>query len=148
MSTTPVQSLQSEPLMDSETGIAPQIQTPQVPEGPKKGIDEQIFDYFAEHPFQATAATLVGLYALGAVFKRPAAGARGQFFKGGFENKMGPSEALQILSLRDAGLTLNKLKGQHRKIMLLNHPDRGGSPYVATKINEAKSVLEKRGGLK
>lgn len=126
--------------------MAPQIETP---EAPKKGLDEQVFDYFAEHPVQATAVTLVGLYALGAVFKRPAAGgARGQFFKGGFDNKMGTSEALQILSLRDAGLTLNKLKGQHRKIMLANHPDKGGSPYVATKINEAKSVLEKRGGLK
>jgi len=63
------------------------------------------------------------------------------YYKGGFEDKMTQREATLILGLRETS-NKNKVKEAHRRIMLLNHPDKGGSPYLASKINEAKQILE------
>lgn len=53
-----------------------------------------------------------------------------------------PSDLSELLH-SERGLTKDLIRKKHRQLMLLNHPDRGGSPYLATKINEAKDFLEK-----
>ncbi|KAI9012260.1 hypothetical protein DFJ74DRAFT_771667 [Hyaloraphidium curvatum] len=58
-----------------------------------------------------------------------------KFYRGGFEGKMTKREAALILGVRES-VSRDKLKEAHRRIMLANHPDKGGSPYIASKINE------------
>ena len=51
-------------------------------------------------------------------------------------------EASLIIGIREVSDS-NKILKAHRKLMFLNHPDNGGSTYLATKINEAKELLMK-----
>jgi DnaJ homolog subfamily C member 19 len=39
-------------------------------------------------------------------------------------------------------MSRSKLAERYKSVMLANHPDRGGSPYLALKINEARRVLD------
>lgn len=64
-----------------------------------------------------------------------------RYFHGGFEEKMTKREAMLILNLK----TLNDpalIRAQYKKILMGNHPDKGGSLYLARKINEAKKTIE------
>lgn len=63
-----------------------------------------------------------------------------KFLPGGFQDAMTYNEALQILELHP-GATRAEVLQRHRQVMLSNHPDRGGTNYFATKINEARDIL-------
>lgn len=108
----------------------------------------QTGEYMSAHPFISFAGCFAAAYVAAGAYKKFSGSGGTKYFKGGFDPKMNAKEALRILDLKESTLNLKKLKDNHRRIMLLNHPDKGGSPYLATKINEAKDFLIKRGGLK
>lgn len=90
------------------------------------------------------------------------------FYRGGFEPEMTRAEAALILGIRyishptsspisnsemcpkSGGCVVSrqssskeKVRLAHRRIMLANHPDNGGSDYMASKVNEAKDTMLK-----
>lgn len=61
-------------------------------------------------------------------------------YRGGFEDDITNAEAAKILGIRESS-GVDAVRKAHRKLMILNHPDAGGSTFLAGKINEAKDRL-------
>ena len=55
-------------------------------------------------------------------------------------DQMTREQALHVLGLNDRA-TDEEVREAHRRLMLANHPDRGGSTFIAAQINRAKETL-------
>lgn len=54
--------------------------------------------------------------------------------------EMNRSEAYQVLGLRP-GASREEIQAAYRRLIQRVHPDHGGSPYLATRLNQARDVL-------
>lgn len=67
----------------------------------------------------------------------------GQQHNAAAKGQMSIEEAYEVLGLKP-GASRQEIIAAHRKLMQKNHPDRGGSDYLAAKINLAKKLLLKK----
>lgn len=91
----------------------------------------------------AAYAGRYGIQAWNAFKARPASPAFRKFYQGGFQPQMTRREAALILGVRES-TAMDKVREAHRRVMVANHPDAGGSHYLASKINEAKDMMMRK----
>lgn len=104
-------------------------------------LEELVNLYAACHAQDAQSASVLEAY-LDRVHGdawRASAGAGGDG-RVGERPSMTEAEAREILGV-EAGASREDIIEAHRRLMQKNHPDRGGSTYLAAKINEAKKTL-------
>jgi hypothetical protein len=106
---------------------------------------EELAQLFAECQSDSESATLVQAYldrVHGSDWQaRARTGKRRQDGTPG-GSKMSMEEAYQVLGLK-SGSSRDEVVAAHRRLMQKVHPDRGGSDYLAAKLNQAKDVLLK-----
>ncbi|CDY24370.1 BnaA07g02950D [Brassica napus] len=80
------------------------------------------------------AAAIAGRYGIHSwqAFKaRPIVPRMRMFYEGGFQAALTRREAALILGVRER-VVAEKVKEAHRRVMVANHPDAGGSHYLAS----------------
>lgn len=107
-----------------------------------------LIDFHGEAAADPETARLVETYLdrlHGTAWRNASQAGKGDAGQGGntrvrADRGMSREEAYAVLGLQP-GASGDEIRAAHRKLMLQNHPDRGGSDYLASKINEAKDVL-------
>jgi DnaJ homolog subfamily C member 19 len=56
------------------------------------------------------------------------------------ESAMTPAQAFEVLGLAP-GATADEIREAHRRLMRANHPDAGGSTWIAARLNQARDLL-------
>ncbi|NCF78892.1 MAG: DnaJ domain-containing protein [Alphaproteobacteria bacterium] len=67
-----------------------------------------------------------------------ASGAQAPAKQGG--KPMGRAEALDILGLQE-GATAEEIEAAYKALIVKNHPDQGGTDWLAARLNEARDIL-------